>query len=207
MGRIETVVFDIGNVLIEWQPERFYDREAGEARRRALFAEVDLAGMNLRVDLGEDLRQVVEETAAHHPDHADLIRLWHDRWIDLASPAIPHSVRLLEALAARGVPLLALTNFGTGTFRAARQAYPFLDLFDRAFVSGELGLLKPDPAIYRVVEAEGGAAPGALLFIDDKAANVAAAAMRGWQTHLFDGPGGLAARLVSEGLLTEEEAQ
>jgi 2-haloacid dehalogenase len=207
LGRIEAVVFDIGNVLIEWQPERFYDREVGEARRRALFAEVDLGAMNLRVDLGEDLRQVVEETAARHPDQADLIRLWHDRWIDLASPAIPQSVRLLEALSARGVKLFALTNFGTGTFRAARQAYPFLDRFDRAFVSGELRLLKPDPAIYHVVEAEGGVAPGALFFTDDRPENVAAAALRGWQTHLFDGPGGLAARLVAEGLLTEEEAR
>lgn len=97
-------------------------------------------------------------------------------------------------------------GIGTGTLRAARRACPFPNGFDRAFGSGEPGLLKPDPAICRAVEAEGGVAPGALCFADDRAQN-AAAAGRGWHTHLSDGPGGLAARLAAEGLLTGEEAR
>lgn len=207
MTAIEAVVFDIGNVLIEWQPERFYDRVVGEARRRAMFASVDLHAMNDRVDRGEDFRTVVYATADAWPEFAAEIRLWHDCWIEMAAPAIPHSVRLMEALQAKGVPVFALTNFGIGTFEVARPHYPFLDRFDRAFVSGHLGVIKPDPGIYRLVEEGSGVAPGALLFADDRAENLAAAAARGWRTHLFDGPGGWAARLVAEGLLTDEEAR
>lgn len=203
---IEAVIFDIGNVLIEWQPERWYDARIGADRRRALFAAVDLHAMNDRIDRGEDFRAVVYDTAAACPDFADEIRMWHDNWIELAAPPIPHSLRLMRALQGRGIPVHALSNFGIGTFAAALPEYPFLATFDRAFLSGRLGIAKPDAEIYRIVEAETGLAPGALLFTDDRPENIAAAARRGWQTHLFDGPAGLAARLVAEGLLDATEA-
>jgi 2-haloacid dehalogenase len=93
---IEAVVFDIGNVLIEWQPERYYDATIGEDRRRAMFAEVDLHGMNDRVDLGEGFRDVIYETAEAYPAWRAEIRDWHDNWIKLATPAIPHSVKLMR---------------------------------------------------------------------------------------------------------------
>ncbi|MFP4045334.1 MAG: HAD family phosphatase, partial [Rhodosalinus sp.] len=83
------VIFDIGNVLIEWQPERFYDAEIGEARRRAMFAAVDLHGMNDEVDRGADFRETIYATAERHPEFRDEIRMWHDRWIELAQPVIP----------------------------------------------------------------------------------------------------------------------
>jgi 2-haloacid dehalogenase len=203
---IEAVIYDIGNVLIEWQPERWYDAKIGEARRRAMFAAVDLHGMNERVDRGEDFRDVIYETAERTPEYRDEIRMWHDHWIELASPLIPYSLRLMEALQARGVPVFALSNFGIGTFDVAAKVYPFLARFDRAFISGHLGVVKPDAEIYRIVEAEGGVGPERLLFTDDRPENVAAARSRGWQTHLFDGPEGWARRLVREGLLTESEA-
>lgn len=205
--RPEAVVFDIGRVLIAWDPEGFYDREIGAARRRRLMAEVDLHGMNLGVDRGDVWRDAVTGLAARHPDWAEEIMFWHDRWIEMASPAIDHSVRLLRALRTKGVPVFALTNFGVDTLEHARGHYPFLREFDRAYVSGELRLMKPEPEIYAAVEADCQIAPGALLFADDKAENVAAAMARGWQGHLFDGPEGWAARLVVAGLLTEEEAQ
>ena len=204
---IGAVVFDIGNVLIEWQPERFFDRTVGAARRRAMFAAVDLHGMNDRVDAGEDFDAVLAETAAANPGFATEIAMWHDRWLELAAPAIPRSVRLMRALRRNGVPVHALTNFGIQTFELARTEYDFLSEFDMAFVSGHLGIIKPAPAIYEAVEAGTGMVGAALLFTDDRADNVAAAAARGWQTHLFDGPEGWAARLVVEGLLTEEEAE
>lgn len=206
MPGIDAVVFDIGNVLIEWQPERWYDARIGEARRRAMFAAVDLHGMNERVDRGEDFQTVIYQMAEAFPDFAPEIRMWHDHWIELARPLIPHSLRLMEALRARGVPVFALSNFGIGTFEAAIPHYPFLASFDRAFISGYLGVTKPDPEIYRIVERDGGVAPEGLFFTDDRAENIAVAARRGWQTHLFEGPQGLARRLVEEGLLTETEA-
>lgn len=207
---IKAVVWDIGNVLIEWNPERFYDRELGEEGRRAMFGAVDLHGMNDRVDRGAVWAEEVAATAAMFPDWAPAIALWHDRWIEMASPAIPHSIRLLERLKARGVPCYALSNFGRETWAHARPQYPFLDTFDGAFVSGHMGVAKPDAAIYeaveRTVERTVGLPPEALLFADDREENVAAAAARGWATHLFRGPEGLAARLVAEGLLGEAEA-
>jgi 2-haloacid dehalogenase len=190
---VEAVVFDIGRVLIEWDPERFYDRMLGEERRRTFFATVPIHAMNERVDLGEVWAEAVAALAREHPDWAEEIGHWHHRWIEMASPEIPRSVRLLRALKARRVPVFALTNFGRETF-------------DRAFVSGRLRLAKPDPAIYEVVERESGFSGPALLFTDDRPENVEAAARRGWRTHLFEGPDGLAERLVAEGLLTPEAA-
>jgi len=203
---IEAVIFDIGNVLIEWQPERYYDGVIGAERRRVLFEEVDLHGMNDRVDRGEPFREVIYETAEAYPDWRAEIRQWHDNWIELAQPAIPRSVGLMRALRARGVPVYALTNFGIQSYDYAQTQYDFLNEFDIEFVSGRLGLIKPDEKIYRAVEEASGIAPGRLLFADDRADNVEAAAARGWQTHLFDGPEVWAARLVAEGLLRTGDA-
>lgn len=202
---VKAVVFDIGNVLMEWNPERFYDRVLGPERRRALFEAVDLHGMNESVDLGAPFRETVYALAAAHPEWAAEIRLWHDRWLEMAQPAIPGSVALLRALRAKGVPVFALSNFGVGSFEIARRAYPFLDEFDRRYVSGMMRMQKPDPQIYAAVEADCALAGPSLLFTDDRADNIAAAAARGWQTHLFDGAERLAAALRGAGLLQPED--
>ncbi|MFZ5964471.1 HAD family hydrolase [Thalassococcus sp. BH17M4-6] len=204
--RPEVVIFDIGNVLIAWQPERYYDRVIGPDRRRALFAEVDLHDMNEAVDRGADFRETVYACAEAYPHWRDEIRMWHDNWLELATPAIPRSVRLLRALRAQGVPVFALTNFGVGTFALAELAYPFLTEFDRRYISGQMQVTKPDAEIYARVEADCGIAPEALLFTDDRADNIATASGRGWQTHLFEGPDGWAQCLVSVGLLSEAGA-
>lgn len=203
--RIEAVIFDIGNVLIEWNPERFYDRAIGEAARKRLFSEVPLHAMNDEVDKGADFRVMVYKLAEAHPDHAEAIRMWHDHWIELASPVIPQSVRLLRALRRKGVPVFSLTNFGIQSFAYAASIYRFLEEFDRPYISGHMRVIKPDPRIYEMVEADCGVAPERLLFVDDRGDNIAAARARGWQAHHFTGPEGWAARLVDEGLLTHEE--
>ena len=204
---VKAVVFDIGNVLIEWQPERFYDTAVGEDRRREMFAALDLHGMNDGVDRGDNFRDAVTAFAAANPDwHAEIL-MWHDNWADMASPAIPHSVRLLRALRADGVPCFALSNFGIQTFEIAETRYDFLQDFDRRYISGHMGVIKPDAEIYRMLEDDCGVAPGHLLFTDDRIDNIRAADRRGWQTHLFDGPAAFAGRLVAEGLLTPEQAR
>ncbi len=202
----EAVIFDIGNVLTRWQPEAFFDRVIGADRRRALFAAVDLHHMNDLVDAGAAFRDTVYDWAARHPAWADDIRLWHDRWIELASPRIDGSVALQRALRAKGVPVFALTNFGRDTFEHALPRMDFLSDFDRLYVSGRMGVIKPDPRIYEMVEADCGIAPDRLLFTDDRADNITAAARRGWRTHQFESWQGWARRLVAEGLLTEAEA-
>jgi 2-haloacid dehalogenase len=204
--KVQAVVFDIGNVLIEWNPERYYDSQLGEAERRRLFAEVPLIRMNLDIDAGALFRETIYAMAERHPEWAEPIRWWHDRWIELASPRIEPSIGLLRALRAKGIPVFALTNFGVHSFAYARTQYDFFTEFDRCYISGEMGVIKPDPEIYRMVEADSGLPPQALLFTDDKPENVEAAAARGWRVHLFEGPQGWAGRLVAEGLLSGTEA-
>ena len=201
----KAVIFDVGNVLIRWNPEAFYDRTIGPDRRRAMFAEVDLHGMNDAVDSGAPWLETVIHWAGRYPEWQAEIRMWHDNWLDMASPRIEGSIHLMRRLRARGVPVFSLTNFGIETFALARQHYDFLSEFDQGFVSGHMGVTKPAARIYELVEQGCGLAPDSLLFTDDRQENIDAAAARGWQTHLFDGPEGWAARLVAEGLLWASE--
>lgn len=201
---VRAVVFDIGNVLIEWQPERFYDAAIGPDRRKAFFAAIDLHAMNDRVDQGQNFEAVIRETAQTNPDWADEVMMWHDRWIDMAAPVIDHSVRILRALRRAGVPVFALSNFGVETFDIGVREYPFLEEFDRRYISGHMGVTKPDARIYEMVEADCGVPADGLLFADDRQENLDAAAARGWQVHLFETPQGWEDRLIAEGLLTKE---
>ena len=202
----QAVIFDIGNVLTRWQPEAFYDRVIGEDRRRALFDAVDLHGMNDRVDEGALFRETIYEWSERHPEWRAEVRMWYDRWIELASPRIEGSIALQRALRAKGVPVFALTNFGRYSFEEAVPKMDFLQDFDRLYVSGVMGIIKPDPLIYQMVEQDCGIAPDRLLFTDDKAENITAAARRGWRTHQFESWQGWAQRLVAEGLLSQKEA-
>jgi 2-haloacid dehalogenase len=203
---INAVIFDIGNVLIEWQPERFFDATVGEGRRREMFAAIDLHGINDEVDRGANFRDTIYAAADANPEYRAEVRMWHDNWLELATPAIPQSVRILRSLRAKGVSVFALTNFGIQTFEIAEPAYPFLGEFDRRYISGHMGMIKPDAAIYQRLEDDCGIDPATLLFTDDRIDNIRAANARGWQTHLFEGPQGWADCVVSHGLLTKDEA-
>ena len=198
---IEAIVFDIGRVLITWDPEGCYDRWIGPERRRALFEAVPLHAANLEIDRGAPFRETIETLAAAHPDWSDEILFWHDRWAEMVVPPIAGSVALLERLLAGPRPVHALTNFGRETFVQGQDLHPFLRLFDKTFVSGHLRLVKPDPAIYAAVEAGTGLSGGQIFFTDDSPANIAAARARGWEAHLFEGPEGLEAALIERGLL------
>ncbi|MEL6100310.1 MAG: HAD family phosphatase [Pseudomonadota bacterium] len=204
---IKAVIFDIGNVLIEWQPERFYDAVIGPEKRKQMFDAVDLHAMNDLVDQGHHFTDTIYAHAEEYPDWRAEIRMWHDRWIEMASPQIDHSLRLMKALQARGVPVFSLTNFGIQSYDYAATHYPFLREFDRDFISGHMQVIKPDPRIYEMVEATSGLSGADLIFTDDRQDNIAAAQSRGWSTHLFEGPEGWANRLVAEGLLSESDAR
>ena len=199
------VVLDIGNVLVGWDPVGVYDRAIGPAARARLFAEVDLVAMNLEVDRGRPLAEAVADRAARHPAHAAHICLWQTLWRQMFAPVIAPSVAALRALKTAGVPVFALSNFGRETFAMAEADHDFLRLFDRRFLSGELGTLKPEPEIFAALEGATGLSGASLLFVDDSAANIAAAAARGWRTHHFTDPAGWTARLLAEGVLTDRE--
>lgn len=203
---IEAVVLDIGNVLIRWDPEGFYDDRIGPERRKRLFAEVPLYAMNHELDLGAPFRETVGQLAEDHPAWHDEVMLWHDEWLAMTRVEEPRMIELMWRIRGKGLQLWALSNFGIETLAVADAAYPFLAEFDRRIVSGELGVCKPDAEIYEAVEAQGVEAEH-LLFTDDLAVNVEAAAARGWRTHRFDGVDGWRARLVREGVLTPDEGE
>lgn len=198
---VEAVVFDIGNVLVEWDPYRPFDRLIGREARDALFEVVPFMEMNDRVDLGENFHSAVEGLAEQHPDHREQVLIWRDHWGEMFAPDLKLSAKCLRALRAKGVPVYALSNFGVETFAIGEEMYPVLKEFDQRFVSGHLKMMKPDPAIYIALEEGTGHAPETLFFIDDKPENIAACEARGWQGHLMQDEQGLVDRLMAEGLL------
>ena len=201
MTRPDAVVFDIGNVLLGWNPEAFYDGLIGAVRRQALFAAVDLDGMNARIDRGAPFVPTVQAMRDAHPEWAAEIQIWQDRWIEMLTPVIDDSVTALYALKQRGVPVFALSNFGVQTFDWARTRFEVLQAFDMVFISGHLQLMKPEPEIYAALEQGTGMAGAQLFFIDDKPENIAAARARGWQGHVFSDPAALRADLARLDLL------
>ncbi len=188
----KALIFDIGNVLITWDPERLYGQLMPREERDALFAEVDLHGMNDRVDMGAPFKETVYETAERFPHHGDMIRMWHDRWIEMASPVIEGSWKILRGCRAAGIPVFALSNFGIESFAYAETVYPELKEFDQRFISGHMGVIKPDARIYEMVEAATELSGAELFFTDDRADNIAAAEVRGWVGHQFRNAEGLA---------------
>ena len=196
MTQPKAVIFDIGNVLITWNPERLYDQLLPDrSAREALFEAVDLHGMNDRIDRGAPFKETIYAEAEKHPEYRELIRLWHDRWIEMASPLIDDSWTLLRSLRGQGVPVHALSNFGIESFAYAETVYPMLAEFDTRFISGHMGVIKPEVRIYEMVEDALGLTGADLFFTDDRADNIAAAQARGWQTHRFETPAALAEAL------------
>jgi 2-haloacid dehalogenase len=198
---IKAVVWDIGDIFALWEPEAFYDRLLGKERRKQFFEDTKPHAMNVDFDLGADGHTLTRAHAKKHPEWAQEIHLWIDAWPEMFSTVVPGSAEIVEALAAKGVRQLALSNFGAETLEIAKQMHPALQRFDEEYVSAHLGVAKPDPAIYEALETGSGLSGAELIFTDDKQENIDAAAARGWKTHLFKGAAGWRARLEAEGLL------
>jgi 2-haloacid dehalogenase len=196
------VVFDIGRVLYDWDLRYLFEKLiADPAELDRFLAEVVTEEWHFQSDAGRPLAEMVPELKAKFPEHAALIDAYRDRFEETLPREIPGTHDLVRRLAARGVPLYALTNFGAEFWARARRGWPMFDLFADVVVSGEERVAKPDPAIFAVAERRFGRRPGELFFTDDNPANVAAARARGWQAHLFESAAGLEAELVRVGLL------
>ena len=200
--RIDTVIFDLGNVLIGWDPRRLYRQLIDdEAQMEWFLREVCNSEWNEQQDAGRPWAEGTALLRARFPAHAELIDAYHLRWKETLVGPIDGSVAILAELKARGVRLLALTNWSQETFPFARQLYPFLQWFEGIVVSGEECLVKPDSRIYQRLLERYAVDPTAALYIDDSARNVAAAAALGMHGWWFRDPAGLRERLVELGVL------
>jgi 2-haloacid dehalogenase len=185
------LVFDLGNVLIGWDPRALYRKLfVGRDAEMAWFLEhVCNHAWNLEQDRGRTFAQGVAELVAAHPEALhSLIRAYDERWVEMLTGEIPGSVRLLERLHAAGVPLYALTNWNQAKFLHARERYAFLSYFRGIVVSGDERCVKPDAALYRTLLTRYGLTAECCLFTDDSLVNVQGALDVGMQAIHFRDP-------------------
>ena len=199
--RIDTVVFDLGGVLIDWDPRYLYRRLMPEDEVDAFLDEIGFAAWNHAQDAGGSWADAVAAHAALHPHRRELIEAYPERFVDTLGGPIPGTVAILDELHAAGVPLLALSNWSAETFQVARREYAFLDLFDAIVVSGEEQVAKPDRRIFAILIERHRLDAAHTLFIDDSEANIAAARSAGLVTIHYESPGRLREQLVRFGLL------
>ncbi|MFN3515530.1 MAG: HAD family hydrolase [Novosphingobium sp.] len=201
-ARIEAVVFDVGKVLVQWERDLPFRELIPDPAERAWFMDtvipLDWHGEH---DAGRDAADMIAARSAEFPEHAHLIQAWLDRFNDTIPGPVPGTTRLVEALAAAGVPLYAITNFGADTWAGFAPTFPLLERFRDIVVSGVEKLAKPDPAIFAHAEARFGLPGGSMLFVDDSLANVDSARACGWQAHHFLDAAGLEAELRTRGLI------
>jgi 2-haloacid dehalogenase len=195
-------VFDLGGVLIDWNPRHLYRKLFAEASAmEAFLANVCTTEWNQRQDAGRSFADATRELLPAHADKIDLIEAFGRRFDEMIAGEIAGSVEVLSELKARGVPLYAITNWSAETFPPQRERFAFLEWFRGIVVSGMEGVIKPDPRIFRVLFERFGVDPRAAVFIDDVAANAAAAEALGVHGIHFRSPGQLRQELVAAGLL------
>jgi len=200
----DLVLFDLGGVLIDWEPRRLYRQIFADAAEMEWFlAEVCTPAWNLELDRGRPFSEAVAELVERHPAQAAAIEAYETRWIEMIGGPIDDTVALLAALEARGHRLSALTNWSAETFPLVRhdQAYRFLDHFETIYVSGSLGMIKPEEEIFHHVLDDLELTADRVLFIDDSAKNIATAERLGFLTHRFQGAGPLAHDLRQRALV------
>ena len=199
---VKAVVFDLGGVLIDWDPRHLYRKLlADEAAVEEFLATVCTPEWNAELDRGRPFAEGVAELVERHPEHAAAIAAYHERWPEMVAGDIPGTVEVLAELRAAGVPLYALTNWSAETFAITRGRFEFLEWFDGLLVSGEERVTKPDPAIFQLLLDRFGLDPTATVFVDDSEANVAAARRLGFDAIRFTGHEELRRELVARRLL------
>ena len=184
---IDAVIFDIGKVLIRWEPEKLYRTFfRSDAEIAAFLDETGLLARNIDFDRGEPFADGIAGLARRFPQYAEAIRAFDTRWIETLNGEIPESVGILTALRKARIPNFAITNFSREKFNVALPLYPMLGQFDDIVVSADVRLIKPDPAIFRLLIDRQNLDPARTLFIDDSAKNISAARELGLVVHLFD---------------------
>jgi 2-haloacid dehalogenase len=198
-----TLVFDLGGVLIDWDPRYLYRKLFDdEATMEEFLSTVVTSEWNKTLDRGRDWNSAVAALSEEYPHWAALIAAYRDRWDEMLDGPIEGTLRILEGLSAQRYEVVALTNWSAETFPVALQRYRFLDLFDHIVVSGEEGVIKPDRRLFQILLERIGRRPEQCIFIDDSQTNVDAATAIGFDAILFRNPQQLGAELAARGIGT-----
>ncbi|TCZ72231.1 HAD family hydrolase [Flaviaesturariibacter aridisoli] len=197
-----TIVWDLGNVLVNWSPRYLYDRIFQDPAERDWFLDqVCTMEWHNSVDGGKPTAEATRELSEKHPDRAHLIEAFYARWREMFQGAIEGSVEILDELRRKNYPQYALTNWSAELFGQSRSDFPFLEWFDGIVLSGAEGFTKPDPRLYLRLLERYGLSAAHCLFIDDKAVNVEAAQNLGMDGILFSDPEALRRDLALRGVL------
>jgi 2-haloacid dehalogenase len=203
MANRSIVVFDLGGVLIDWNPRHLYRKlfHGDDSAMEHFLATVCTPSWNLQQDAGRPFSEGCAELKALYPQQAELIDAWLRRYDEMLAGTIPGAIEILAELHARAVPLYALSNWSAETFPIALKRFDFLQWFQGTLLSGEARLLKPDPRLFRLFCEKFAVDPSQIVYIDDLALNVEAATALGMHGIQFVGPPALRAELVKLGLL------
>ena len=202
MSEIQHIVFDIGNVLLRWDPEIPFRRLIpDETQRRRFLAEICTPDWNVEQDRGRSWPDAEAELIGRFPGHTALIRAWRAHWHEMVPGSLEETTVILDQLFSSGQDVTALTNFAEDTFAEAQERFPYLRQFRGVTVSGRVKLVKPDPEIYRLHADTFGLTPAATLFFDDTAVNVEAARAAGWKAEHFINASTMRADLARHGVM------
>ena len=199
---MKDIIFDLGGVLIDWNPRNLYKKIFASAEEMEWFLNtVCTTQWNTQQDAGRPFAKGLAVIKEKYPKYAAQIDDYFNRWDEMLGGPVKSAVAVLKDLKDKGYPLYALTNWSAETFPIARAKYDFLNWFDGIVVSGEERLVKPDPAIYARLLKRYQLHSSNCLFIDDNAANVSEAAHLGFETILFTGGDALRAELIRRRIL------
>jgi 2-haloacid dehalogenase len=199
---ITTVVFDLGGVLIDWDPRHLYRQLFSDPQEMEVFLrDVVSPDWNAQQDSGRTWAEATAELLAKHPDQEEMIRLYSERWAEMLAGPIGGTVDILREIRDRGLHVYALTNWSAETFPRARPMFPFLEWFEGIVVSGDERIKKPDPQIWHRLIKRYAIDPSRSVYIDDMPHNATVAAELGFHAIRFESPEQLRARLVGLGVL------
>jgi len=194
---ITTVVFDLGGVLIDWDPRHLYRQMFSDPQEMEVFLrDVVSPDWNAEQDSGRTWAEATALLLGEHPEHEPMITAYVERWDEMLAGPIKGTVAILEEVRDAGLRIYALTNWSAETFPRARPLFPFLEWFEGIVVSGDEGIRKPDPEIWHRLIARYAIEPATTVYIDDMPYNAVAATDLGFEAIRFESPEQLRTRLV-----------
>ena len=202
-ANIKAIIFDYGNVLLEWNPRLVYRRffPNDPEGMESFLSEVQFMEWNAQQDKGRPFKEGVAILSEQFPQYAELIRAYHENWADSIGEIHTGTVEILKKLKQAGYPLYGFSNWSAETFPLVRAKHDFFDIFDDMVISGEVGFAKPEPEIYQILLDKIGRPAQECLFIDDSLPNIQQANKIGFATIHFQSSSQLEKELKHLGLL------